>query len=47
MESLPNSNSVPGVDRQWQVFLDAQTVLLNYNRQAPRQVIVQKSPTAG
>ncbi|MEO8688964.1 MAG: sialidase family protein [Solirubrobacteraceae bacterium] len=47
MESLPNSNSVPGVDRQWQVYLDAQTVLLNYNRQAPRQVIVQKSTDGG
>jgi hypothetical protein len=46
-ETLPNSNSVPGVDRQWQVYLDSQTVLLNYNRQAPRQVIVQKSTDGG
>jgi hypothetical protein len=46
-EALPNSNSVPGVDRQWQVYLDAQTVLLNYNRQEPRQVIVQKSTDGG
>jgi hypothetical protein len=43
----PGSNSVPGVDRQWQVFLDENTVLLNYNRQAPRQVIVQKSTDGG
>jgi hypothetical protein len=46
-EALPDSGSVPGVDRQWQVFLDAQTVLLNYNRQVPRQVIVQKSTDGG
>jgi hypothetical protein len=46
-QSMPNSNSVPGVDRQWQVYLDAQTVLLNYNRQDPRQVIVQKSTDGG
>ncbi|MEA2133732.1 MAG: hypothetical protein QOC68_1641 [Solirubrobacteraceae bacterium] len=43
----PDSNSVPGVDRQWQVFLDENTVLLNYTRQAPRQVIVQKSTDGG
>jgi hypothetical protein len=44
---VPDSNSVPGVDRQWQVFLDDKTVLLNYNRQEPRQVIVQRSTDGG
>src|SRR3954453_16615826 len=47
IEPNPTSVSIPGVDRQWQVFLDANTVLLNYNQQAPRQVVVQKSIDGG
>lgn len=43
----PISESVPGVDRQWNTFLDEQTVLLNYNQLAPRQVVVQKSTDGG
>lgn len=48
LEAAPVSGvTIPGVDRQWQVFLDADTVLLNYNQQAPRQVVVQKSDDGG
>src|SRR3954454_14918952 len=47
IEGSPVSESFPGVDRQWQVFLDADIVLLNYNQQAPRQVVVQKSTDGG
>jgi hypothetical protein len=39
--------TIPGVDRQWETFLDTDTVLLNYNQQAPRQVVVQKSTDGG
>jgi hypothetical protein len=39
--------TIPGVDRQWLTFLDANTVLLNYNQQEPRQVVVQKSTDGG
>jgi hypothetical protein len=39
--------TIPGVDRQWLTFLDEKTVLLNYNQQAPRQVVVQKSTDGG
>ena len=48
LESSPVSGqTIPGVDRQWMTFLDADTVLLNYNQQAPRQVVVQKSTDGG
>ncbi len=43
----PSSNSVPGVDRQWNTFVDADSVLLSYNQQAPRQVVVQRSDDGG
>lgn len=36
-----------GADRQWNVFLDAQTVLIIYNQQAPRNVVVQRSTDGG
>jgi hypothetical protein len=46
--SSPQSGAtIPGVDRQWETFLDTNTVLLNYNQQAPRQVVVQKSTDGG
>jgi hypothetical protein len=47
MESSPSSQSIPGVDRQWHTFLDEDTVLLSYNQQQPRQVVVQKSDDGG
>ncbi|MDQ5808195.1 MAG: hypothetical protein M3320_05915, partial [Actinomycetota bacterium] len=47
MRSSPSSQSVPGVDRQWHTFLDADTVLLSYNQQAPRQVVIQRSDDGG
>ena len=34
-------------DRQWNVFTDAQTVLLSYNQQEPRNIVVQKSTDGG
>ncbi len=34
-------------DRQWSVFLDKDTALLNYNQQAPRNIVVQRSDDAG
>jgi hypothetical protein len=34
-------------DRQWNVFTDAQTVLLSYNQQQPRNIVVQKSTDGG
>jgi len=42
-----NSNSVPGVDRQWMAFVDPDTVLLAYNQQQPRQIVVQRSTDRG
>jgi hypothetical protein len=36
-----------GADRQWNVFVDATTVLLSYNQQEPRNVVVQKSTDGG
>ena len=44
-----NSNTAQGggADRQWMTFLDDQTVLLSYNQQAPRNVVVQKSTDGG
>ena len=32
-----------GADRQWMAFLDDDTVLLTYNQQQPRNVVVQRS----
>jgi hypothetical protein len=34
-------------DRQWNVFLDKDTVLLSYNQQAPRNIVVQRSDDGG
>ena len=34
-------------DRQWMAFLDADTVLLSYNQQQPRNVVVQRSDNGG
>ena len=36
-----------GADRQWNVFVDAMTVLISYNQQEPRNVVVQKSTDGG
>jgi uncharacterized protein DUF11 len=36
-----------GADRQWQTFIDDHTVLLSYNQQVPRNVVVQKSTDGG
>ena len=47
LRSSPSSQSIPGVDRQWHTFLDADSVLLSYNQQAPRQVVVQRSDDGG
>lgn len=47
LESSPDNGSIPGVDRQWLTFLDKNTVLMNYNRQAPRSVEVIKSTNGG
>jgi hypothetical protein len=47
LASSPDNGSIPGVDRQWQVHLDNDTVLLAYNRQAPRSVEVLKSTNGG
>ena len=41
------TNQGGGADRQWNVFVDEQTVLLNYNQQAPRNVVVQRSTDGG
>ncbi|HEV7640902.1 MAG TPA: hypothetical protein VGO39_08560, partial [Gaiellaceae bacterium] len=53
--SGPNGNgAVPGAtsngalaDRQWMTFVDSQTVLLSYNQQQPRNVVVQTSTDGG
>ena len=42
-----NSNSIPGVDRQWTAFVSPEKVLLSYNQQAPRQIVVQTSTDRG
>jgi hypothetical protein len=49
-----NGNGVPGAtsngalaDRQWLTFLDDHTVLLSYNQQQPRNVVIQKSVDGG
>jgi hypothetical protein len=36
-----------GADRQWQTFIDDHTVLLIYNQQVPRNVVVQRSTDGG
>jgi hypothetical protein len=44
-----NTNTAQGggADRQWLTFLDDHTVLLSYNQQQPRNVVVQKSTDGG
>jgi uncharacterized repeat protein (TIGR01451 family) len=36
-----------GADRQWMTFVDDHTVLLSYNQQQPRNVVVQQSTDGG
>jgi hypothetical protein len=36
-----------GADRQWMTFVGEQTVLLSYNQQVPRNVVVQRSTDGG
>ena len=36
-----------GADRQWMTFTDDHTVLLSYNQQQPRNVVVQRSTDGG
>ena len=50
----PNGNGVPAAttqgaaaDRQWMTFVDDHTVLLSYNQQQPRNVVVQTSTNGG
>jgi hypothetical protein len=52
--SGPNGNGLPGAtsngalaDRQWLTFVDDHTVLLSYNQQEPRNVVVQTSTDGG
>jgi hypothetical protein len=47
LTTSPNNVSIPGVDRQWMTFVDDRTVLLSYNRLAPRAVVVQRSTDGG
>ena len=42
-----SGQTIPGVDRQWTVFLNETDVLLSYNQQQPRQVVVQKATDGG
>jgi hypothetical protein len=41
------TNQGGGADRQWMTFVDADSVLLIYNQQAPRNVVVQRSDDGG
>jgi hypothetical protein len=50
----PNGNGLPFgttqgalADRQWMTFVDDHTVLLSYNQQVPRNVVIQKSTDGG
>jgi hypothetical protein len=42
-----NTDEGGGADRQWMTFLDDHTVLLSYNQQVPRNVVVQRSTDGG
>ena len=42
-----NTDEGAGADRQWMTFVDDQTVLLSYNQQEPRNVVVQRSTDGG
>jgi hypothetical protein len=41
------TNQGGGADRQWMTFVDVDTVLLIYNQQQPRNVVVQQSDNGG
>jgi len=47
----PDGNGITNTgaltDRQWNVFTDPLTVLLSYNQQVPRNIVVQKSTDGG
>jgi hypothetical protein len=42
-----NTDEGGGADRQWMTFVDASTVLLIYNQQQPRNIVVQRSTDGG
>ena len=42
-----NTDEGGGADRQWMTFVDDHTVLLSYNQQEPRNVVVQRSTDGG
>jgi hypothetical protein len=42
-----NTDEGGGADRQWMTFVGEQEVLLIYNQQAPRNVVVQRSTNGG
>ncbi len=42
-----NTTRGGGADRQWLTFLDGDNVLLSYNQQQPRNIVVQKSTDGG
>jgi hypothetical protein len=42
-----NTDEGGGADRQWMTFVDADTVLLIYNQQEPRNIVVQRSDDGG
>lgn len=42
-----NTDEGAGADRQWMTFVDDHTVLLSYNQQQPRNVVVQRSTDGG
>jgi hypothetical protein len=42
-----NTDEGGGADRQWMTFVDDHTVLLSYNQQVPRNVVVQRSTDGG
>jgi len=42
-----NTDEGAGADRQWMTFVDDHTVLLSYNQQEPRNVVVQRSTDGG
>ena len=46
-QSNTNTAQGGGADRQWNAFLDDETVLLSYNQQVPRNIVVQKSTDGG
>ena len=47
ISSPVSGETLPGVDRQWNTFLDEDSVLLSYNQQVPRQIVVQRADDGG